>query len=141
MTIDIPAPDVIVEAPYCPICREMYATGETDKSERCVAIIPPPTDRSEVKINSRVLSRCLTPVLGIFFGLPKAKAFKRACHLLGRDWAVRNCGPAFILRKAMKSVPSYMLDDDFLKTEDLVDVPIHASPSSESDCCIPVANR
>ena len=139
MTIDIPAPDVIMEAPYCPICREMYTGGETDKTDRCAAIVPPPTDRSEVKVNSRVLSRSLTPVLGIFFGLPKAKAFKRACHLLGRDWAVRNCGPAFILREAMKSVPSYMLDDDFLKTEDLVDVPIHASPSSESDCCI--ANR
>jgi tRNA-dihydrouridine synthase A len=135
LTVNVPAPDVIMEAPYCPICREMYTGGESDESERCVAIVPPSADRSEVKINSRVLGRCLTPVQGIFFGLPKAKAFRRACHILGRDWAVRNCGPAFILKKAMKSVPAYMLDDDFLKTEDLVDVPIHASPSSSSDCC------
>jgi hypothetical protein len=135
MTVNVPAPDVIMEAPYCPICREMYTGGETDKNERCAGIVPPPTDRSEVKISSRVIDRSLKPVLGMFFGLPKSKTFRRTCDKLSRDLAARNCGPAFILREAMKSVPVEILDQDLVKTEDLDEtgVPVHASPWNE--CC------
>jgi tRNA-dihydrouridine synthase A len=133
VTVNIPAPGVIVEAPFCPMCRDMYCAPDSDEIKPCIEIAAKPADKSEVKISSRVIDRSLKPVLGMFFGLPKSKTFRRTCDKLSRDLVVRNCGPAFILREAMKSVPVEILDQDLVKTEDLDDteVPVHASPWNE----------
>jgi tRNA-dihydrouridine synthase A len=136
VTVNIPAPDVIVEAPFCPMCRDaMDCAPDSDESKPCIEIAAKPANKSEVKISSRVIDRSLKPVLGMFFGLRNSKTFQRTCHELSRDLAVRNCGPAFILREAMKSIPIEIVDQDFVKTEHLddSDVPVHASPWDE--CC------
>ena len=70
------------------------------------------------KITSRVIDRALKPILGMFHGMPKNRAFRRECDRLSRDMTVRNCGPGFILRMALECVPVESLDVDFVKTED-----------------------
>ena len=135
VTVNISAMGVIMDAPFCAMCRDMCCAPDSDESKPCLEIAAKPADKSEVKISSRVIDRSLKPILGIFFGLPKSKTFRRTCDKLSRDLAVRNCGPAFILREAMKSVPVEILDQDLVKTEDLdeTEVPVHASPWIE--CC------
>jgi hypothetical protein len=88
-------------------------------------------------ISSRVIDRSLKPVLGIFFGLPRAKVFRRTCDELSRDCVIRNCGPAFILRMAIKVVSNEVLDQDFVKTEDLSedDIVSHLAPRTNGACC------
>lgn len=72
------------------------------------------------KVSSKVIGRALKPVHCLFFGMPCLKAFRRSCNDLVKDTTIRNCGPGFILRKAMESVPDQFLDEAFVKTEDLV---------------------
>lgn len=38
--------------------------------------------------------------------------------------AVRNCGPGFIPRKAMSAMPSDIVNQDFVKTENLSDAQV-----------------
>ena len=81
-----------------------------------------------VKISTNVIYRALKPILGIFFGLPKSKKFRYTIDKLTHNVEVRNCGPGYILRKALQlSIPDDMLDMPFVKTEDLNDddIPLH----------------
>ena len=88
------------------------------------------TTHSKPKISSRVIDRSLKPIHGILFGLPKSKTFKRKLDTLSRDLSIRNCGPGYMIRKAMQCVPQELWDKAFTKTEDLQegDVPVHVSP-------------
>ncbi len=68
----------------------------------------PPTDvkfqtigSAKPKIASRIIGRSLKPIRGMFYGLPKSKLFLQACDKLGQDMALQNCGPGFLLRKAL----------------------------------------
>lgn len=129
MTLRIPAPDIDLPSWGCDICQEYYGfpkanhTGGTDECQNKMI-----NDENRVKISSRVIDRSLKPILGIFFGLPKSKLFRRECDRLSRDKLIRNCGPGYILRKAVSAMPQKLLDDNFVKTEDLLDVPQHVSP-------------
>lgn len=88
--------------------------------------------RPGVKIYQGVVDRALKPVANIFFGLKGSKGFRRACDRNCRDLTMRNCGPAFILRKALQVMPPEALDQSFIPTEKLkdADVPVHVSPLS-----------
>jgi hypothetical protein len=91
----------------------------------------------KAKISSRVIDRSLKPVLGMFFGLPKAKLYRQVCDELSRDMVVRNCGPGFILRTAMKAMLDEILDRDFVKTEENAEVVSHVAPrnTGSGSCC------
>jgi tRNA-dihydrouridine synthase A len=119
-TFKIPVPDVIRECEYCHVCRDVY---EGKDGAKTVVVEPIPKDHSKgatkTKITSRIIGRALKPVRGMFYGLPKSKVFLRACDKLCMDTSVRNCGPGFILRMALRVMPDRVLDQDFVKTEDL----------------------
>ena len=70
------------------------------------------------KIVSRVIDQSLQPALGILFGLDGNKTFRRELHRLSRDLNVRNCGPGFILKKAMSSIPDEIWDKPFSSNND-----------------------
>ena len=68
------------------------------------------------KIVSRVIDQSLQPTLGILYGVIGNGSFRRELHRLSRDSTVRNCGPAFILKKAMQCVPCEVWDQPFNNT-------------------------
>ena len=71
-----------------------------------------------IKISSHIIGRCLKPANGLFVGLKGSRPYRRICAFLVLDPEVRNCGPAFILRLAVKhSIPDEVLDQDFVPTE------------------------
>jgi hypothetical protein len=74
---------------------------------------PPPPPPLRIKITSQVVDRSLRPFLGMFFQQPGAKPFRRACHVASRDLRIRNCGPAFILQRAVveSGLSSSVLDE------------------------------
>ncbi|KAL7541126.1 hypothetical protein ACHAXR_010658 [Thalassiosira sp. AJA248-18] len=65
------------------------------------------------KIVTRIIDRAFAPTWGILAGESGQKVFKRVSHALSRDKTARNCGPGFILWKAMKSVPDDVWDKPF----------------------------
>ncbi len=142
----IPAPKVTMFTEGgCPICQEFYGTGRScsdaeDEGEDTatnhmqeVLEVMFQEQASKEKITLAGIGRCLTPIRGLFFGLHGgSKHFKLQCDTLAKDRTVRNCGPGYIVRKAMSMMPDEMLDAPFVNTEDLneADVPIHVSPST-----------
>ena len=69
------------------------------------------------KIVSRVIDRALQPTWGVLAGEAGKNAFRRVSHELSRDKTVRNCGPGYILWRAMKAVSDDMWDKPFELTE------------------------
>jgi len=65
------------------------------------------------KIVTRIVDRALQPTWGILAGEPGKNVFRRMSHELSRDKTVRNCGPGYILWKAMKSVSDDVWDKPF----------------------------
>ena len=65
------------------------------------------------KIASRIIDRALQPTHSILAGEKGKKSFLYACHTLSRDKIVRNCGPAYILWKAMQTSPDKVWDAPF----------------------------
>mmetsp|Transcript_33997 Transcript_33997/g.50759 ORF Transcript_33997/g.50759 Transcript_33997/m.50759 type:complete len:658 (-) Transcript_33997:19-1992(-) len=65
------------------------------------------------KIVSRVIDQALKPTLGILYNQKGNSKFKRTLHELSRDGNIRNCGPGYILRKAMMCVEDDIWDKPF----------------------------
>jgi len=65
------------------------------------------------KIVTRIVDRALQPTWGILAGEAGQKMFRRVSHQLSREKTVRNCGPAYILWKAMQSVSDDVWDKPF----------------------------
>jgi tRNA-dihydrouridine synthase A len=98
----------------CPVCAEFSNTVDPEQ------IAPPDYCGDEPKITTCVMYRSVRPIWGIFFGLPKAKAFRRECdNLIRQDLTSRNCGPAMLIQKALQVVPQEWLDQDFVPTEEM----------------------
>jgi len=134
----IPTPKVeMFTSGGCPICKEFYGddddddyVGSTDIStEERNALFK--EQAAKEKLTTAAIGRSLTPIRGLFFGVYGGKCFKTQCDKLAKDRRVRNCGPGYIVRKAMATIPAELLDVPFVKTEDLAegDVPVHISPS------------
>ena len=151
LTGKMPAPIVIKEQDSCNICQNVYGGsggvcfhGEIDSStsasgndlnnSKVKGCSSEERNKSNehkksrfqkrcpnAKITSRVVDRALKPVHGICFGMPNSRKFRRDCDRLSRDMSIRNCGPGFILRKVMECMSDDMLDQDFVKTENLAD--------------------
>lgn len=65
------------------------------------------------KIVTRIMDRALQPTWGILAGEPGKGVFRRVSHELSRDVTARNCGPGYILWKAMQSIPAEVWDKPF----------------------------
>jgi tRNA-dihydrouridine synthase A len=126
ITFEYPAPKVAHERDCCKICSEIYSQGQIsscpggsdeneanssskdkDKDEK---VAEKKKKRTRSKMSSRIIARCLKPVQGIFAGIPDSREFRRKCDDLGQNDAIRNCGPGFLLRMAMRSVSDDILD-------------------------------
>mmetsp|Transcript_6181 Transcript_6181/g.9081 ORF Transcript_6181/g.9081 Transcript_6181/m.9081 type:complete len:462 (+) Transcript_6181:191-1576(+) len=118
----LPAPETEkISLGGCEICKKNYGASQS--------LFPP--ESKEIRISSIVIDRSLKPVFGIFFGKRKGNQFRRELNRLSRDKAVRNCGPAYMIRKAVQIMPQDALEEAFVKTENLneSDVSVHVSPS------------
>jgi tRNA-dihydrouridine synthase A len=109
VTFQYPAPEAAVEKEFCTVCQDIYGPNQPSGT----STVPPQCNNYKAKIASRIIGRSLKPIQGIFHGVPKSRAFKRACDDLGQDPTVRNCGPGYILRKAMRTIPDHILDRPF----------------------------
>lgn len=105
---------------YCTICAGVYGPSECSDSDTETLIFDPTTtmennrdESKKPKYTGPTMARCLKPVQGIFSGIPDTRVWRRVCDKLGQDSRVRNCGPAYIIRRAMQSVPKEILDQDF----------------------------
>ena len=65
------------------------------------------------KVKSGIIDRAIQPVLGILYGQRGNNLFRRELHQLSRNMAVRNCGPAYIMRKAMAAINQEVWDTPF----------------------------
>lgn len=111
----------------CSICKDVYGNGKSGSSIRSCDV------HTDIIIPSGIVDRSLKPVLGVFFNRPMSKSFRRECDKLSRDSRIRNCGPGYILRKAFSIMPSEILDEPFVFTEDLEDsdIPVHIGPRGD----------
>ena len=123
------------ERQYCDICQEFRGQNDYETCDN----IPPNTNHStastksntmaqtkqsgrrskrhmkyeDCKIVSRIIDRALAPTHSILNGVKGKKTFLQTAHHLSRCKKVRNCGPGFILYKAMQSVPTSIWDEPF----------------------------
>lgn len=133
----LPTPKVEMFTKHgCFICKEFYGDDCCNEESFDIANeeameIMFEQQRSKEKITGRAIGRALQPVRGLFFGIYGGKYFKLGCDKLAKDNKIRNCGPGYILRKVMSTMPKALLDEPFIKTECLTesDVPVHVSPS------------
>ncbi|CAB9530851.1 dihydrouridine(20/20a) synthase [Seminavis robusta] len=133
VTMRIPSPPNLVHhSPWCPHYKEnskCHGNNSNKSSNKSK------TKTTTIKISSCVMDRCFKPVYGVFFGIPGSRTFRRAIDVNSRDQKRRNCGPAFLLRKAMQVMPSELLDQPFCDTEELGDsIPVHVSPPAPCSC-------
>ena len=112
---------------HCNMCADVYGApeykkGRTPSFERatgasCLESDPKANalmqERSDIP--APVIGRCLKPVQGLFHGIPGSRSFKRECDKLSCNTATHNCGPGYILRKAIQSVPLDVLHQNFDK--------------------------
>jgi Dihydrouridine synthase (Dus) len=134
VTARLPSPAVPATRLYCEHCgtdpvtktlvmSHAAAPHHENGLKQCATSGRPP---HVVKISARVMDRSLKPVLNLFFLQPGAKSFRRACETLSRDTTIRNCGPAFVLRRAVAAtITPDVLDQPLVRTEDLLpgDIP------------------
>lgn len=106
-TNQYPAPKVLFLYDSCHMCQDIYGGQNVNHSQK------QNVDGSESKMSTRIIGRALKPVMGIFSGCPKSRIFRRTCDSLGKNTLTRDCGPGYILRKAIQSMPDFILDEDF----------------------------
>jgi hypothetical protein len=143
ITFEFPPPKVLLhERDFCHICASLYQTTTTptepslsDSNATTTntddTINPKQNAPPKVKVRSRIIDRALRPVLNIFKDVPNTRSFIRMCNELGKDTRIRNCGPGYILRRAIQSVPPETLDQVSLKTDHLysLSLPSKKNPS------------
>ena len=138
LTFRYPAPKVTHTRQFCPVCRPSNDNKNEDKGNK--TMVDPssspvalqgqvdqntnenpanakahkqnPNKRKHAcKITKHIIHRSLKPTMGVFFGIPGAsKAWRRTLDQLTNCTNVRNCGPAFLLRRAMQQMPQHVLD-------------------------------
>ena len=127
ITSRIPAPKIeLFHDGKCEFCGRESSCGPVNDEKPMGK-----QNNSKIKITTCVVDRSMKPILNMFFGLPKSRMFRRECDRLGRDKTIRNCGPAFILKSVLSKMPCELLDQPFIKTEELdnADIPVHSGPS------------
>ncbi len=127
LTRRMPAPKVSrVTEGGCAVCSDVYgpmkirmdhSDADTDKVGNIINQLE--EEWKKVKISNTVIQRSLKPVNGVFYKMPRCKHFRQTIEKYSRDKKIRNCGPGYIIRKAMLVVSNETLDEDFVNTEDL----------------------
>jgi hypothetical protein len=131
ITYKLPVPEVERVSEYCSICKQIYvavpvvAAEQEEDAELGLENDPDDNCCNKPKITSRIVGRALKPIRGMFYGLPKSKIFLQTCDRLGQDMRIRNCGPGFLLRKALEVMPDELMDQEFVKTEDCSNIRYH----------------
>ena len=115
ITYRLPVPKIDQLRSYCPICIDTYQIEEEEKEQTALTEIQ---HKNKAKIASRIVGRSLKPIRGLFHGLPGGKVFLHALDNVARDTTIRNCGPGYLLRRGMQQIPSELLDQDFVFSED-----------------------
>jgi tRNA-dihydrouridine synthase A len=112
--------DFDFEYDACQLCADLQPTYSNMNGSISVA---PPSElfgnSAQVKIATIVVDRCIKPINGIFYGLPKAKLFRQEINRLARDLKVRNCGPAALISRALRVVPDELLDQELIASEEV----------------------
>lgn len=109
ITYRLPVPENIDHiSKYCPICDPTTSNDDVETEYDN-------GNEPQLKITSKIIGRALKPVRGLFYGMPKGKKFIQALEHANNK-RLRNCGPGFILKTAMNSMPGKLLDQEFAKT-------------------------
>lgn len=110
-TCEYPAPLVDMEYDCCYKCQDVYDGKRVNETWKHRGV-----NELEIKISSKITARSLKPVQGMFAGCPNSRSFRRNCDVLSQDLMIRNCGPAYILRKALiLSISDSVLDANFVE--------------------------
>jgi tRNA-dihydrouridine synthase A len=127
---------IAIERRFCNICQEFRGRNDDDcivgpngdavenRPSKASNVINPQQRQSDrrtrrhakykgAKIVTQIIDRALQPTWGILSGESGKNAFRNVSHELSRDNRVRNCGPGFILWKAMQSAPDDVWDRPF----------------------------
>lgn len=116
ITHRLPVPKVNQLCQYCPICRHLGT--ENEKQEDLEHALIGKKQQKKVKISNRIIGRSFKPIRGLFHALPGGKVFLHTLDKVARDKTIRNCGPGYILRCVMEQIPSELLDQEFIFSED-----------------------
>jgi hypothetical protein len=122
ITHRIPVPKTNQLCRNCPNCRDKYGTEDETQDEAEHVVTMRLKHSKKAKISNRIIGRCFKPIRGLFYALPGGKVFLHTLDKTARDKSIRNCGPGYILRRVMEQVPSELLDQDFIFSEDRDDV-------------------
>mmetsp|Transcript_27495 Transcript_27495/g.66778 ORF Transcript_27495/g.66778 Transcript_27495/m.66778 type:complete len:212 (+) Transcript_27495:196-831(+) len=115
----------------CPICHTGCTTPKNENEQQPLQSMEERL-RQPSKIITRVMDRSFKPILGMFFGLPKSKFYRKELERLSRDAKLRNCGPAHVLKCVLESLPDELLDQDFCPTDEMTNIPVHHAPDQSN---------
>ncbi|KAL3938753.1 MAG: hypothetical protein SGBAC_006403 [Bacillariaceae sp.] len=119
---------------HCPICHSgCAANNKSENSEQLPLQLMDQRIEQPTKIITRVMDRSFKPILGMFFGLPKSKFYRKELERLSRDTKLRNCGPSYVLKCVLESLPDELLDQHFVLTEDMTNIPVHHAPDQSKN--------
>jgi hypothetical protein len=128
---------IVPKRPFCSVCQEFRS--QNNGIDLCVnpldnAVIAEELETSDVfdhqqelqkrtaqrhakykgcKIVTGIIDRALRPTWGILSNQKGNSAFRRFSEELCRCSSVRNCGPGYILWKAMRAAPDEIWDKSF----------------------------
>lgn len=124
-TFECPAPNIVHDRDCCKVCAEIYCPEQFQADASSTFIDENNRDGKNIgnknkekkntrsKMSSRIIARSLKPVQGLFAGIPDTRIWRRTCDNLGQNAQLRNCGPGFLLRMAMRSIDDKILDRPF----------------------------
>lgn len=130
VTRRMPAPKIDIGQGGCEICQDVYGPRRRRESEENNTVMKAAAQQStstsksssitkkNMKISSNVIKRSIRPIPGVFYKVHGQRQFRQACDRYSRDDSMRNCGPGYIIRKAMRVMSDEALDLPFVKTED-----------------------
>ena len=115
-TLNVPILSDLVHDGLCPVCGEDQEFVEK-------------SNHPDLRIAKPVIDLAMKPVLGMFYGVKGGqKRWRQICHDVSCDNSIRNCGPAYVLRKAVEQMSPALLDMDFelcsnaTKSDDIEDI-------------------
>lgn len=115
-TVHVPIISDLVHDRLCSVCGEEAQDVDED------------SDSQEPRITKPVIDLAMKPVLGMFYGVRGGqKRWRQICHEVSCDNKIRNCGPAYVLRKAVYLMTAELLDMDFELCKDVQDIDVQSN--------------
>jgi tRNA-dihydrouridine synthase A len=102
-TVNVPIISDLIHDRWCQICGTESDNVDDDRA-----------DLRDLRIAKPVIDLAMKPVLGMFYGVKGGqKRWRQICHEVSCDDHIRNCGPAYVLRKAVDQMNPFLLDKEF----------------------------